>query len=1028
MTNKLNILFVSKKNDITESIYKAVKFNGRDAMSGYAETFEEITELLHQQLWDVLIIIIQECSTEIDEVTNKIAQSGIDIPWVIVCGNAKRDESIRAFGAGCRDIVNINELERLELVVFRIMAENERDNKNKALLGEHIAEKERLALTLRSIGEGIIIVDEDERIVMINDSAERITGWSLEHAAGRHLAEVFNVVDKNTGKSLEGLLELPKYKGEVVGLKRDTVLITRSGDMKFISASISPIIVSDKCIGVVFVFRDVSRIRKTENELEKSRDFYLSLFENFPAMIWRSGLDGKCDYFNKGWLDFTGRTLEEEMGDGWTLGIHPEDYDNYFNTYNKVFNLLEAFDIEYRLSRNDGEYRWIISMGRPFHDLDGGFSGYIGSCYDITERKTAEDGLRRYQLLSENANDIIMFSSIDGGIIEMNSAALMSYRYTREEMLNKSIFELITPDKRSPVRTQSCRVDGEGIYYEATAMRRDGTVFPVEVSLQSADIGKRKYLLSIQRDITERKQVQKELERAREHAEAANQAKREFLANMSHEIRTPLNGMLGMIDLTLMTDLTEEQQENLYTAKMCASSLLNLINDILDFSRIEAKKITIEKILFDLTELIEQTIKPHEIKAHRKGLEFRYRPDPEIPQIVNGDPNRLKQVLDNLLENAIKFTDSGEINLMSSLKASTDAYLELEFQVLDTGVGIDSKDIGRIFDTFSQADTSITRKYGGSGLGLAISKQLIEMMGGAIWAESEIGKGSVFCFSVRLEHEELMTGTKHNAEAISKANKPLQILLAEDDKINQIVIARMLREAGHYVMTVSNGIDALRIINERSIDIVLMDIQMPELNGIETAREIRRREEGTGNHMPIIALTAYALQGDREKYLSAGMDDYIAKPVQINSLLGKIEKTAERTEAVDWNEAFTAKRDNDNPGNSQQNDLINEHSMQVKNIIKQDLNVGMIISGIATNIEKLRDALKKEDLSLIEEYAHMVKRLSSTASAIALKTAIFKLELAARRENLTAITENFHHVIEEFERFKSHCADANFQY
>lgn len=1156
MNKELRVLFTGKSDMNVALVCRSIADFGYDIIPDYDDSIEYMLEHFKRSHWDLLISLDGEPDIIMEEIAVIISELGTAVPWVVVCDKIKKDEIFHLLNAGCRDVIKIDELDRLELVIHRLLLETERDNRYKTTQEKIIAEKEKLELTLGSIGDGVIMADSNERIVMMNDGAEMITGWPSDLAINRPLPEVFKVVEKGTEKPLDNLLDLIMDSGEVIGLKRDTVLISRDGNVKYVSACISPIKVSDASIGVIIVFRDITRIRQTEEkliteqrnltlifdaapigmllvndnavikkvnksmlhivgrqeqevinqrigdglgcinscraesgcgssdmcgkcelqrtlneisrsretmlgiethytlsinnnekefwlkinsvpvtidnkkhvmlvidditkdklverELERSRNFYLTLFENFPALIWRSGLDGKRNYFNKSWLDFTGRALEQEMGDGWASGVHPEDFDYCLNTYIKAFNSHKEFDMEYRLRRYDGEYRWIVDMGRPFYDLNGDFSGYIGSCYDITERKTAEEGLRRYQLLSENANDIIMFSNKDGRIIEANSAALMSYGYTKEEMLSKSIFELVNPDNRSPVRTQSYKINAAGVYYEATARKKDGTAFSVEVSLQSTVISESKVLLSIQRDITERKQVQKELERAMEYAEAANLAKSEFLANMSHEIRTPLNGMLGMIDLTLLTGLIEEQKDNLFIAKGCASTLLNLINDILDFSRIEARKLTLEDIDFDFMELMEQTIKPHNIKAQGKGLKLIYQLDPQIPRLVNGDPNRFKQVINNLMGNAVKFTDTGEINLFSSLKNSIDDYVNLEFQISDTGVGIDSKDIGRIFDTFSQADNSITRKYGGSGLGLAISRQLVEMMGGTIWVESKKGKGSTFYFTVKLAVGKAMSSAKHNIEAIAKVKHPLKILLAEDDRINQVVITRMLKEAGHVVETVNNGVEALQVISEKNIDVVLMDIQMPEMDGIEAVKRVRKSEKGTARHIPIIALTAYALQGDREKYLSVGMDDYIAKPVQTNSLLETIEKVGERSKAKNRNKTFNGNEYSHNSDNLVHKDLMIEHSK----------NVEKIINDISMNMELLKDALKKKDLSLVEKYAHEIKQLSSLVSATAIKSAIFRVELAARRENITAAAEYFNYVITELAKYTRQFTD-----
>ncbi|MGE5630375.1 MAG: PAS domain S-box protein [Caulobacteraceae bacterium] len=726
-------------------------------------------------------------------------------------------------------------------------------------------------------------------------------------------------------------------------------------------------------------------------------------------MIWRADCSKKCNYFNERWLDFTGRTMEQEIGDGWTEGVHPEDIEMCFDTYSKAFDAREPFEMEYRLRNKNGQYRWILDIGRPLYDMDNNFSGYIGACFDITERKVAEEGLRKYQLLSRNANDIILFADVNGYVIEANDAAVRAFRYEKDDLMGKSIFYLVSPDPRSLVGAQPYQANTGGIYYEATAYRKDGSTFTAEVSMQGTEIGDDKVLMAILRDSTDRKRINEELKQAKESAEAANQAKSEFLANMSHEIRTPLNGIVGMIDLTLLTDLTEEQKENLYTAKECASTLLNLINDILDFSKIEAGKLKMEYIDFNIAELVKQAIKPHIIRAREKGLEFLYSVDDKIPQIVNGDPYRLKQVINNLVGNAVKFTDTGSINLSASLIAKDDDYVELEFTVSDTGIGIAPEDMKRLFITFSQVDSSHTRKYGGTGLGLAISKQLVEKMGGSIRVESAKGKGSSFYFTVKLGIGNITIDTSIDAPSIKKTSHPLQILLVEDDKVNQMVIARMIREAGHKIITANNGIEALQILNEKEIDIVLMDIQMPDMDGIEATRRIRAKETAAGKRIPIIAITAYALQGDKERFLSVGMDGYISKPIQMKTFLDEIEGAAERISGQkQGEEAFSAVKGN-KISEFETDRFMLEYSRRIEPLFQE----------ITGNINLLKNSFEKDDLSSIERYAHKIKKLSTEISATALRSAIFKVELAARKGDMTEAAKHFARVTEEFSKYKN---------
>ena len=628
---------------------------------------------------------------------------------------------------------------------------------------------------------------------------------------------------------------------------------------------------------------------------------------------------------------------------------------------------------------------------------------------DITESKIAEEGLIRYKLLSQNVNDMILFANIDGYVIEANDAAVQAFGYEKEDLLGKAIFYLVSPDPKSPVGAPYYRSKAGGIYYEATAYRGDGSTFIAEVSMQGTETDDGKVLMAILRDATERKRINEELKQAKETAEAASHAKSEFLANISHEIRTPLNGMLGMLDLTLMTGLTKEQRDNLITAKECAGTLLNLINDILDFSKIEAGKLNMECISFNIRELIEQTSKPHIIKAQEKGLSFKYLVDGRIPQAVNGDPYRLKQVINNLAGNAVKFTDTGEVNLSARLIAKSGEYVELEFLISDTGIGIAPEDIGRLFDTFSQVDSSHTRKYGGTGLGLAISRQLVEKMGGSIGVESIKGKGSTFHFTVKLGIGVPISGTAKEAPPIKKTRNPIRILLVEDDKVSQMVITQMIRETGHMITTANNGVEALRMLKEQNTDVVLMDVQMPEMDGIETTRRIRREEESTGRHIPIIALTAHALPGDKEKFLSLGMDGYISKPVQIKSFLDTIqdvtEKLVKRQKAGNKYQAPDGSNE-DNPGSDE---FMQEYSKSIEPLLIE----------IIESIDRLEHSFHSDDLDAVERYALKIKRLSLEISAPAVKNAAFKVELAARRGDITEAARLFAKVKGEFGKYRN---------
>ncbi len=805
--------------------------------------------------------------------------------------------------------------------------------------GEALA---RLTSFFRNVPVMLHAIDAVGRLLTVNACWLETLGYAEQEVVGR------NFVDFLSPESREPFREtLADMVAQERPMERAYRMMARDGRiLDVVVSGVGESDASGRFVRFLAVVTDVTEKRRGQAALAASEALFRMAFEGANEGLCIVDVSGRFLRVNEALCDFFGLDRERLL----TMGIndlaHPDDRGvspRYIAL--ALSGRREHFRFEKRYIHATGRQIWGRVSARLVRDAAGRPDYFISHVLDVTDsRRAAEERalhtrtleallrlgrMRDVSLQTLGAAALSMAVSLTGSraglcavydpkhrgleLLAANPAALAAFGLPPDiASFHQSCVGIDSDDWDALVPVVCNMAVGEGEGLPGLVPARRHVVVPVADGEASrlllavidktepyaeTDVGRLRLLGEGVLAHLKNHGRERDLERARSQAEAANKAKSGFLANMSHEIRTPLSGIIGLTQMTLGMAPRPEVRENLEMILDSSRSLLGIVNDILDFSKIEAGKMEFSPVDFDLRETLDRTMKPFHFSARQKGLKLSLRIDPHLPEILHGDPDRLMQVVRNLVGNALKFTDKGEVAVSVRLDRPGDP-MRVACAVRDTGIGIPPERMPALFQVFSQLEQSRSKLYGGTGLGLAISRRLVEMMGGTIGVESTPGKGSVFAFTVSLRpaQEVRREPAQRDTAEGTGSFAGLRVLLAEDNQVNRLFLRHFLVEAGCEVCIAGSGGEALALLGETAVDVVLMDIQMPEMDGVEATRRIRAGEVGeAAQRLPIVALTAYSMKGDRERFLSVGLDDYVSKPVDVDELFTVMRRVLVRS-------------------------------------------------------------------------------------------------------------------------------------
>ncbi|MBF0496426.1 MAG: PAS domain S-box protein [Deltaproteobacteria bacterium] len=890
----------------------------------------------------------------------------------------------------------------------------------------------------RGVDLGVYVVDVtaegDFRYVDQNLAVGWLTGLTVADTKGRTPDELVPMITPETAAAWHRGLERCVEAGETIRFEEMAAL---QGNEKWWLSGLTPLRnETGNIYRIIGTSLDITDRRRVEEALRKSEALLNETQRITKVGGWEYDVVTKKLFWTEevyriygiSPLDFDpndiSRSVEFYKG---------EDSKILAEAFRRAVELGEPYDLELQFTTAQGRDLWVRTTAKVFR-RDGQVVRVSGNFMDITDRKQMEEELKKSNKLLESVfsslhEAVFVITPHNRRIVMANAAMEAIFGYSVDEAVgrdteflhvNKEMFDRFGRDL-------FLALNNDGVFCGEFQMRRkDGAIFDTDhVITEIKDhAGRRTLLVSTVRDNSERKRMERELILSRNLAENANRAKSEFLANMSHEIRTPISGVMGMADMLLTTSLNSMQKECVEMVKDAAGSLLTIINDILDFSKIEAGKITLVREAFDLYYLLNNIMSVFMLQAQRRNIGLCYGVDNDIPRTLIGDAGRLRQVLINLVGNAVKFTERGEIKVNvskhdpeSAPEPGKKTAVSLLFSVCDTGIGIREDKQPELFQSFTQADGSVSKKYGGTGLGLAISKKLVEMMEGYIWFESYPGQGSRFYFTAEFEEAAAVLQTDEqppSAEAEPGSAMPSwHILLAEDNLIAQKFLIHFLTEAGQRVMAVNNGYEVLTALEQEHFDVILMDVQMPEMDGLEAVRKIRGSTFGFSDpDIPVIALTASAMKGDREKFLNAGMNDYVSKPVEIDRLFEVISRVIQR-KAIPRD---VRPEDLDQAGLVDIAKLRDKHRGQ-EDFLKETISLCLQI--MPGKLATLQQALDANDIDLVKKTAHSLAGITgeiragrAVAYARKLEEAAWGIDLDQVRSVVEVLDPELHRVME----------------